>query len=252
MFQALAIAAALGSTAMSAYGSVKSGKQAKANAETRATIEGMNADLLRGNAESARLNADLIRGDARLNARFLKQQAREERDRASYERGVGQIEALRRRQEGEKILSRQALLTAASGGGFEGSALALARSTAVEVDLQRRIELAAGYERAKVIDAGANKLDFEASQVKSRGRIAYANALAEADNLETQASMTDLGAMSTLTSGKNAERAGWMNAGATILSGVSSIAGKMPVGGSSVPSKSYDPSWSDTKTIRYL
>jgi hypothetical protein len=249
MLFALAMAASAG---LSAYGKIKEGQNAKKNAQSKAELEMMNAGLMWDSVDALERNATLSRQDAALNAKLMEAQAKQEQQRSRTERGIGQYNAERVRQEGEKVLERQTLLLAASGGGMGGSGAAIRESTAVEADLQRRLELAAGNERARSIADGAANLRFGAKQTRLQGKIGYANALNEIEGMKTRAQMAEMGAASTVESGKNAAQAGWISGGATLLNAAGSYGGKMSSSLGSTPSKAYDPKWSDTRTIRYM
>lgn len=141
-------------------------------------------------AYGAYQGGQVARQEAESNARMLEQSAASDRQRANWERAVSQQQAERRRKEAGRLLSKQQALFAASGGGLGGSAEDVMLETAVEGDLNARIEQMAGEERARGIDDNARAKLWEA---ESRRR-----------------------------AGREKSKAAWLEAGTTLLKGFSS------------------------------
>lgn len=156
--ETMAAMASLAGAGVRAYGAVQGGKVAQAESESA--------------------------------ARMLEQSAASDKQRADWERAVSQQQAERRRKEASRLLSKQQTMFAASGGGLTGSAEDVMLETAVEGDLNARIEQMAGEERARGIDDNARAKLWEAESKRRAG--------------------------------SERRKASWLEAGSTILQGVSS------------------------------
>lgn len=114
---------------------------------------------------------DISAGRAAAEASATEAAAMQQK--ANWERATAQHQAERRRQEAERLMSRQRALYAASGGGVGDTALTVIGNTAAEGDLQSRIDIAMGEERARGIDD-------QAALRKRSGQAAWRGSLLQA------------------------------------------------------------------------
>lgn len=131
-------------------------------------------------------NADAAQADSQAKA--LQMQAAAEERRGNQERAIAQRNAEDEMIKTDKLRGRQRAVAAASGGGTDGSAAEIEAETAREGALNSELELWKGEESA-------------------RGR-------------EDQAALYVAEAKNTQRQGKQARKAGFVNAGSAVLGAV--------------------------------
>ena len=119
---------------------------------------------------------------ASAQAAALEYQARFQQAAADYEAGqleqqanearaLAQREAIRRRREGELLLSRQIAVAAAQGGAADPSVLTLYGDTFEETELAAGTEIYKGETRARGLIESANIRRYEGEQAIIAGNI---------------------------------------------------------------------------------
>ena len=183
---------------LSAVSAIQSGRVQRAQAESQAQWQRYNAEIQRRQAKRQMQEAEVMR-----------QRMRRERTRVGRETTERQMDVFR---AGQKITGQQRSLLAASGVDLaEGSPLLMVAETAAETELMSRREsyqgrlamlgiYESGMDTARGIEVGAMQSNLSAKYNEGRAQM-------------------------TLAQGRAAQRAGYWQAGSSLLSGAGQIRG---------------------------
>ena len=213
---------AVATTGIAAYSAVQQGRAASQAADYNAQVANQNATLQQQQAQQeSAIQANQAQW-LRYNQQVAQNQAISTQQQAENLRATTEENLNRRREDYRRILSRQKARFAKSGVAMTGTPVEVLAESAARMELEAqdiardaRIGIENLYYQAELQKAGAQSYGADAYMTQWQSR----NALKVG---AYKAGLTRSGAAMDQLSARNAQRASYLQAGSSLLSGASS------------------------------